>query len=240
MRWLFYLTMFECLDSLKSSAKQQSEPMKKNPSAAKPLPAELIRELLEIDETVPSGLRWKTRPLHHFKHQQAWKMWNTRYAGKHAGKRKAERIYWAVKIGGALYLTHRIIYLLAHGVDPGSKHIDHIRADLLLPNVVSNLRLATNAENGWNRGRQRNNTSGAAGVYWDKQSNKWQSQIKINGRGKHLGLFVTFDDAITARKAAEARYFGEFSYDASRTAVAHRHLPSICKPYFSASSGLCL
>lgn len=214
--------MFECLDSLKSSTKQQPEPMKKKWNAAKPLPAELIRELLELDETMSSGLRWKTRPRHNFPSEGAWKTWNTRFAGRRAGTLLKGRIYWYVEIDGARYYTHRIIFLLANGIDPVEKHVDHICADLPLPNVASNLRLATQSENQWNRRRSINNSSGVPGVHWSEQRKKWYAQIRVNDKPIHLGYFSDFSDAVAARKAAEAKYFGEFSYDASRAAAAQR------------------
>jgi hypothetical protein len=33
------------------------------------------------------------------------------------------------------------------------------------------------------------------GVYWYNASNKWQSQIRINGKNKHLGLFTSEEEA---------------------------------------------
>lgn len=212
--------MFECLDSLKSSAKQQSEPIKKNPSAAKPLPAELIRELLEIDETVPSGLRWKTRSRHHFATEMACKTWSTRFAGAPAGAWRKGTIYWYIKIDGAKHYTHRIIFFLANGTDPAEKHVDHINPLILLPNISVNLRLATQSENMRNQRKNARNTSGVPGVGWHKRHRKWRTHIRVYGKQTHLGYFTDFDDAVAARKAAEAKYFGEFSHDASRTVAA--------------------
>ena len=198
----------------------QPEQKKKSNSKARPLPIDIILEALEIDETVPSGLRWKTRPRHHFATEMACKTWNTRLAGTPAGSRQKAAIYYEVSIDDDPYKTHRLVYLLANGTDPAGKHIDHIRADLPLPHVASNLRLATNAENLRNRRRQANNTSGVPGVYRNARQQKWRVQIRVNGKLLHLGYFKNFDDAVAARKAAEEKYFGEFAYDASQSRIA--------------------
>lgn len=198
----------------------QLEQKKKSNSKARPLPIDIIREALEIDEAVPSGLRWKIRPRHHFARECDWKMWNTQNASQPAGSRLKGTIYYQVRIDGVLYRTHRFIYFLANGTDPLERHIDHIRSDLKLPNVALNLRLATNEENLRNQRKRCNNTSGTPGISWHKPAKKWLAQIKAHGKGIHLGLFIDFIAAVAARKAAEEKYFGEFAYDASQSRIA--------------------
>ena len=61
----------------------------------------------------------------------------------------------------------------------------------------------------------RNNKSGATGVYWDKRRNNWYAQITYNKKTISLGAFTDFDEAVKARKKAEEKYFGEYSYDNS-------------------------
>lgn len=45
------------------------------------------------------------------------------------------------------------------------------------------------------------------GTSFDKSHNKWAAAICINGKRKHLGLFLTREEAMAARKAAEQKYF---------------------------------
>ena len=45
------------------------------------------------------------------------------------------------------------------------------------------------------------------GVYWNKQSQRWQPVIYINGKHKHLGSFKTEQEAIDGRLAAEQGIF---------------------------------
>ncbi len=78
-----------------------------------------------------------------------------------------------------------------------------------------NLRLATNQENSMNTGVISSNTSGVTGVYFNKRDKLWQSYITINYQTIHLGCFKIFEDAVKARKEAEERYFGKWSYSNS-------------------------
>ena len=73
-----------------------------------------------------------------------------------------------------------------------------------------NLRPATKAQNGRNRGLNLNNTSGFKGV--NRMRNFWQSGIKVNRKRVHLGTFDTPEEAAHAYDEAALKYFGEFAY----------------------------
>lgn len=65
-----------------------------------------------------------------------------------------------------------------------------------LNNQASNLRPATPAEQGRNRQKQSNNTSGYIGVTWRERDWKWQAR---HGKpGKHIGMFETAIEAALA------------------------------------------
>lgn len=98
---------------------------------------------------------------------------------------------------------------------PDDMVVDHINGDVL-DNRKSNLRIATRQQNNMNRRVSSNNTSGVTGVSFCRSYNKWQSTISVNGKMIHLGLFSNIEDAVAARRAAEERYFGEYSYYNSR------------------------
>ncbi len=93
---------------------------------------------------------------------------------------------------------------------PSRAQVDHKDGNGL-NNQQYNLRLATNAQNGRNRGKQHNNTSGYKGVYWNKQDRKWRANIRCDGRIIHLGYFVNSEDAARAYNDAAIKYFGEFA-----------------------------
>jgi hypothetical protein len=66
-------------------------------------------------------------------------------------------------------------------------------------------------ENNTNKKKQRNNTSGFIGVYFDKQQKKWYSTISINYKRKFLGYFDTREEASKCYQEAVKQYFGEFA-----------------------------
>lgn len=90
-------------------------------------------------------------------------------------------------------------------------HIKHHTND----NRKSQIRIVTGTQNNMNRTKQSNNTSGVTGVYWDTTRQRWYAEIMINKSKIYLGVFVKFEDAVKARKEAEEKYFGEFSYNNS-------------------------
>lgn len=109
--------------------------------------------------------------------------------------------YILIGIDYQLYQAHRLAWLYIYGSLPKKQidHINHNRAD----NRIINLREVTHQENTKNAPKRKTNTSGVTGVSWDKDTNKWRSQITINGKATYLGIFSDKLDAICARKSAE-------------------------------------
>jgi hypothetical protein len=100
--------------------------------------------------------------------------------------------------------------------------VDHINGNPL-DCRMQNLRPCTPSQNLANRRPQRNNTSGYRGVY--RHRNRWQAQICLARKTINLGTFATKDAAIAVRKAAEAKYHGEFAFSAR-----HEHQPPKMPP----------
>ena len=90
---------------------------------------------------------------------------------------------------------------------PCVDHIDNDRQN----NNINNLRFATRVENGRNRVIGKNNTSGAKGIQYRKDMNKWRARITIDGLEVNLGHFDTFEDAKQARINKVKQVFGEFA-----------------------------
>lgn len=87
--------------------------------------------------------------------------------------------------------------------------LDHIDRNKL-NNLTENLIPKTHMGNMQNCGIRSDNTSGTAGVSWNKTINKWRAYIMANHKDIYLGCFTNKEDAIKARKQAEIKYFGEY------------------------------
>jgi hypothetical protein len=90
---------------------------------------------------------------------------------------------------------------------PRTDHIDHNG----LNNQRSNLRPATNGQNGQNSRKRPGRTSAYKGVWWSKQCRKWQVGIRVDGKTLHLGLYLDEIDAALAYDIAAQKYFGEYA-----------------------------
>ena len=88
--------------------------------------------------------------------------------------------------------------------------IDHVNGDRS-DNRFCNLREATNSQNQANRRCEATSTSGVKGVSWDRRCRRWQAQISINGKPKHLGGFTSKEEAARAYAAAAIALRGEFA-----------------------------
>ena len=58
-----------------------------------------------------------------------------------------------------------------------------------------------------------NNKSGVTGVDWRPHCRRWQASIMFKGTRHNLGMYERFDDAVKARKEAEALYYESFLAD---------------------------
>ena len=113
---------------------------------------------------------------------------------------------------GSTILIHRLIFFDKY--PDGNFTVDHIGHNTL-DNRKHKLRVSTQKNNSRNLRLRSNNTSGATGVYWSKNKNKWCAQIMVNYKVISLGSYNNFVDAVKIRKNAEEKYFGEWSYDNS-------------------------
>ena len=114
-----------------------------------------------------------------------WKWWagkstNVFYAGRNV---RNDRLRTTIKM-------HRIIM----GYNSHKLCIDHIDGDGL-NNQRCNLRFATKPENNMNKKSSIGSSSVYKGVCWDKNSNKWISQIRRDGRKVYFKRFINEIDA---------------------------------------------
>lgn len=133
---------------------------------------------------------------------------------------KIKDIYWSIGQKGYVtgYNQGKRVQLHRFITDcPSDLKVDHIGGEKTRwDNRKSNLRISTDAQNDMNKKLAKNNTSGVTGVVWNKQEQKWTARIGVNGKRIFLGYYINFEDAVKARKEAEEKYFGEWSYDNSQ------------------------
>lgn len=170
--------------------------------AVKPdIPIETLRQLLAYDPQT-GKLKWLERPRDLCVDERAWKIWNTKYTGTDALTARCREALHGNIFGRKAY-AHRVAYALYHGEWPVGV-IDHINGNPL-DNRIVNLRDVSQRTNMRNQKERNTNTSGVTGVVRFKRNGKWRAQITAEGKCKFLGYFVDFDDAVAARKSAEAR-----------------------------------
>lgn len=136
--------------------------------------------------------------------QLKWCATKTRSTGRFYAATRLERSEEGVP--GRLVFMHRMIMNIPHAT---AEMIDHRNGDTL-DNRKINLRFCTMSENGRNRGKQVNNTSGYKGVAVGREG-KWQCAIKLHGKRMPLGIF---DDPVEAARVydrAALIYHGEFA-----------------------------
>ena len=108
-------------------------------------------------------------------------------------------------VRGKCVSLHRVIAeRMGLPVEDRSLQVDHINGNPL-DNRRANLRMATPSQNSINQKDRADNTSGFKGVHYDRSRGKWMAFIGQKPF-KNLGRFDTFEEAKTARLAAEAEW----------------------------------
>lgn len=122
--------------------------------------------------------------------------------GRRAGTRKGNG-YLHFDVNGRKYGAHRLAWLYVTGEWPAGDidHIDGVRDN----NRFSNLRDVSRTINLQNlRGaKSHNKSTGLLGSYFHKQTGRYTSRIRVNGKDRHLGMFATAQEAHAAYLAAK-------------------------------------
>ena len=124
----------------------------------------------------------------------------------HTEKNGYKRVEFSVENG--LYRVHRLAWFYMTGKWPSN--VDHIDMDAT-NNKWSNLREATKSQNCFNRGPQRNNSSGYKNVFWHKLNKKWSVIIQIQGKLKHFGYYEDLELANLVACKVRDSIEGEFA-----------------------------
>jgi hypothetical protein len=146
-----------------------------------------------------------------FDYQDGFLVWKKSIGRVKAGK-KVETVnnrgYVMFQFQKKHYCAHRIIWLLANGRMPNM--IDHIDGNKQ-NNLLDNLREVDNTLNHWNEWKRSTNKSGHKGVWWHKQSKRWEAACRVNGKQKTVGRYERIEDAIEAVRKFREQHHGEYT-----------------------------
>ncbi len=83
---------------------------------------ERLHDFFTLDHAT-GELRWKVRPVDHFRSAASCHRWNLRFSGKRAGSRCGQG-YIRVGVDSFDYAAHRVVFAMTHGHWP-LQEIDH-------------------------------------------------------------------------------------------------------------------
>lgn len=114
-------------------------------------------------------------------------------------------IYTNIRTAGKMIRQHRAAWALYYGEWPNGQidHIDHNGQN----NRISNLRVVDCVQNARNQRPPRTSKSGVCGVIWVRHKKKWRAQIGVGGKQICLGYYKEVEEARSARKAGEEKYW---------------------------------
>lgn len=166
--------------------------------SSKKLTQKYLKSILDYDfET--GVFSWKERGP--FPHRL-----NARFVGNKAGY--SSHGYKKIGIDYKQYYLHHLAWLYMHGVMP--ERIDHIDGDGT-NNAIWNLRVATQSQNGCNKRKPSNNSSGYKGVFYNNREKRWHARISKQGKQYHIGTFKCPKAAHEAYCKKAEELHGEFA-----------------------------
>lgn len=138
-------------------------------------------DFFELDEKVPSGLRWNTNVLDGLGRKTKAQI------GVEAGSLSGQGRY-QVKVGGKVVRCHRVIYEMLNGEIPTGMYVDHEDGNCA-NNLHSNLVLKTPTQNQQNKGSSGRNRSGVTGVhFWTGSDGNVYVRAFINNKVKTFSV----------------------------------------------------
>lgn len=117
---------------------------------------------------------------------------------------------WNKKSAKGRYIKHTIRMHRFLLQPKPSEWCDHINGNRL-DNRRANLRICSPAQNSWNRGISKKNTTGAKGIDFLKNRNAWRARIYVEGKCIYLGYTHDKEEAINLYKQAIKKYYKEYA-----------------------------
>jgi hypothetical protein len=171
-----------------------------------------ISMYVEYSESSPSGLIYKFRSAYDFKSIRDCDKFNSHFAGKTAGcvcHKQDGYSVWRFMLYGYPYQNSRVIYELINGPIPDGYEVDHKDMNPL-NNNISNLRLATRSDNGFNMRKKSHSKQKLKGIE-ERSSGSYGSRICVNGNRIGLGTYGTPEEANESYMIAAINFKGEFA-----------------------------
>lgn len=169
----------------------------------KPMPKQsILHSLLEYNPETGEFIR---KPC--VERKTTDKMWNINFAYKTAGSRGIKSI--VIGVNGMSFPAHRLAWVYVYGdILSTDLQVDHINNDPF-DNRITNLRLATHAQNCSNARKWKNKIlpKGVRALPKDK----YQARLQCNKKTIHIGTFPTVEAAYEAYCNAARIHHGEFS-----------------------------
>jgi len=124
--------------------------------------------------------------------------------GQEAGTKHKSNGYYYIGINKTIYARSRLAWFYVHGVWPKNEidHRNRIRDD----DRIENLREATHQQNNWNKKYQNKKDDLPRCI--DIFQNKFRVALTHENKRKHLGLFISLEDAIKCRDEFEMEHRG--------------------------------
>lgn len=113
------------------------------------------------------------------------------------------------------YLFHRLVFACHYEMDPGDFEVDHVNT-IRSDNSISNLRLASGSQNGWNAKLRRDSKTGVKGVTRHRIKEGqycWRATIRVEGNYHRKYFPLTpdgFEAAVTAVQKMRTEHHGKF------------------------------
>ena len=118
--------------------------------------------------------------------------------------------YGQIWVSGKFILAHRHSWERVNGAIPDGMMVDHRDHCDKLCVEPSHLRLATRAQNGWNRaGAVRGSKTGVRNVY--PSGERFRVEIAKGGKVYRFGSYLTLGEAAKIASAKRAELFGEYA-----------------------------